>query len=60
MRLPSGIAWRLQVTGGHVELAESIYLGAGERRRSEQITISARLEGHGAQIKWALKRVPAA
>lgn len=57
LRLPSGSAWRFQATGGRLDLAESVYFGNGERRRSEQITIQATLEGQGAQLKWAFKRL---
>jgi uncharacterized heparinase superfamily protein len=60
MQLPSGVAWRLQVNGGHLDLTESVYAGeASERRRTEQVVVSGRLAGQGAQIKWALKRVAA-
>lgn len=59
LRLPSGVAWRFQAAGGTLELSESIYFGGGERRRTEQITVSARLDGQGAQLRWALKRVAA-
>jgi uncharacterized heparinase superfamily protein len=58
MRLKSGIAWRLQASGGQLKVTESVYLGcAGRRRRSEQVVISGQLAGQGAQIKWALRRL---
>lgn len=57
LRLPSGTAWRFQAAGGRIEIGESVYFGAGERRRAEQITVMAALESQGAQIKWALKRL---
>lgn len=59
LRLPSGSAWRFEVRGGTLDLSESLYTaGATGRRRTEQITITIPLEGEGAQIKWALKRLP--
>ena len=61
LRLPSGIAWRLQAAGGGLELAESVYLGKrGEMRRGEQIVIAGPLADDSTTIKWALKRVPKA
>lgn len=59
MRLPSGIAWRLQASN-RLELTESVYLGCEDRRRAEQVVISGRLHGHEARVKWAIKRIPAA
>ena len=53
-----GAAWRLQANAGKMEVTESVYLGGAEPRRTEQVAISGALEGDGAQIKWAVKRVP--
>ncbi len=60
MKLPSGAAWRLQASGGRLELGESIYLGGAERQRTNQITVAGTLAGDGALVKWALRRVPPA
>lgn len=56
LRLPSGIGWRLKVAGAVVNLAESVYLGAGGMRRSQQVILSGHAGGAGAAVKWALKR----
>ncbi|MBP2311325.1 heparinase II/III family protein [Azospirillum soli] len=62
LRLPSGAVWRLRVSGGTVELSESIYLGSGdEPRRTTQIAIAGQAgAGHGGSeaitVKWALRR----
>jgi uncharacterized heparinase superfamily protein len=57
LRLHSGKAWRLQASGGRIELAESVYLGRrGEMWRSSQVVVSGPLTGQGATLKWALKR----
>ena len=67
LRLPSGAVWRLRVSGGTVELSESIYLGTGdEPRRTTQIAIAGHTAigqagaGHGGSeaitVKWALRR----
>ncbi|HSE77627.1 MAG TPA: heparinase II/III family protein [Alphaproteobacteria bacterium] len=59
LKLPSGAAWRLQVAGGQLQIAESIYLGRrSEPRRSEQLIVHGGFDGaKGTAIKWALKRV---
>ncbi len=59
LKLPSGVAWRLQVAGGQLRLAESVYLGRrNEPRRSEQLVVHGVFDGaSGPSIKWALKRV---
>ena len=57
LRLPSGAAWRLQVNGGHIDVAESVYLGRrGEMYRAEQVVVAGQLTGRGATVKWAFKR----
>jgi uncharacterized heparinase superfamily protein len=56
LRLPSGIGWRLKVAGAVVNLAESVYLGAGGMRRSQQVILSGHAGGSGSAVKWALKR----
>jgi uncharacterized heparinase superfamily protein len=57
LRVQSGKAWRLQASGGRIELAESVYLGRrGEMWRSSQVVVSGPLTGQGATLKWALKR----
>ena len=59
LKLPSGVAWRLQVAGGQLRLAESVYLGRrNEPRRSEQLVVHGAFDGASEpSIKWALKRV---
>lgn len=57
LRLPSGIGFRLRAGGGHLSLGESVYLGqVGEMRRTQHVAITGKLEGAGAQVKWALRR----
>lgn len=59
VRQRSGTAWRFQATGGRVDLSESVYLGRKGRRRTEQIVVAGSLDGQGAQVKWALKKIGA-
>ena len=54
----AGQGWRLRASGGALEIAESVYLGAqGEPRRAEQIVLTGRLEDGRAAVKWRLGRV---
>ncbi len=56
LRLPGGIGFRLRSSGAEVSLAESVYLGGSEMRRTQQVVLSGELHGTGAEIKWALTR----
>src|ERR1700749_1775673 len=40
LRMPSGIVWRVRAAGGEMGLGESIYLGSGEARRTQQVVLS--------------------
>jgi uncharacterized heparinase superfamily protein len=56
IRLPSGLGWRLRAQGAVMNLAESIYLGRGERRKSQQVVLDGHVGTTGATVKWALRR----
>ncbi|HUJ99777.1 MAG TPA: heparinase II/III family protein [Stellaceae bacterium] len=56
LRLPGGIGWRLRAQGAVMSLAESIYLGAGELRKSQQVVLDGHVGSAGASVKWALRR----
>ena len=58
LRLPSGVGWRLRAQGAVMSLAESIYLGGGERRKSQQIMLDGHIATAGTTVKWALRREP--
>src|SRR5690606_27644877 len=56
LRLPSGGGWRLRADGAALTLEESIYVGGGDARRSEQVVLN--IFPDGAQIvKWAITKV---
>ncbi len=60
LRLASGAGFRLDVAGGQLALAESIYLGErGPLRRSEQLVVESNLAGEQASVKWSIKRIGA-
>ncbi len=58
LRLPSGAAWRLRAAGAEMSLGESVYLGSGEARKTQQVVLSGAVEPAGATIRWALRREP--
>ena len=58
LRLPSGMFWRLRAAGAEMSLGESVYLGSGEARRTQQVVLSGTVGAGGAAIRWALRREP--
>ena len=58
LRLPSGAVWRLRASGAEMSLGESIYLGTGELRKTQQIVLSGTTGPSGATVRWALRREP--
>ena len=58
LRLASGAVWRLRASGAEMSLGESIYLGTGELRKTQQIVLSGTTGPSGATVRWALRREP--
>jgi uncharacterized heparinase superfamily protein len=56
MKLRSGGGWILRADGAQLTLDESIYLGSGELRKTEQVVLTGR-EGGPQQVKWAIHKV---
>jgi uncharacterized heparinase superfamily protein len=56
LRLPSGLGWRMRAQGAVMSLAESVYLGGGEMRKSQQLVLDGHVGSSGALVKWALRR----
>ena len=56
LRLPSGAGWRLRAQGAVMSLAESVYLGGGDLRKSQQVLLDGHVGSAGATVKWALRR----
>src|SRR5215472_4653247 len=57
-RLPSGVSWRLRAAGAEMSLGESVYLGSGEARKTQQVVLSGTVGSEGAAVRWALRREP--
>jgi uncharacterized heparinase superfamily protein len=60
LRLPSGMLWRLRAAGAEMSLGESVYLGSGEARKTQQVVLSGTVGVEGAAVRWALRRDPRA
>ncbi len=39
-----------------MSLAESVYLGGGDVRKSQQVVLDGHVGSGGATVKWALRR----
>jgi uncharacterized heparinase superfamily protein len=60
LRLPSGAAWRLRAAGAEISLGESVYLGAGEAKKTQQVVLGGTTGPDGAVVRWAIRREPKA
>jgi uncharacterized heparinase superfamily protein len=58
LRLPSGMFWRLRAAGAEMSLGESVYLGSGEARKTQQVVLSGTVGAEGAAVRWALRHEP--
>lgn len=56
LKTPSGVFWRLKAVGAVMNLAESVYLGDGIVRKTQQVVLDGHAGSTGAAVKWALKR----
>ncbi len=58
LRLPSGAIWRLRAAGAEISIGESVYLGSGEARKTQQVVLSGTVAPGGTGVRWALRREP--
>lgn len=57
LRLQGGAGWRFYISGGKLELDNSIYLGQGARPvKTKQLVIKTAMTKEVLQLKWALQR----
>lgn len=58
LRLPNGIGWRFQQSGGRLALEESIYAGDSDAlpRKTQQLALHFSMAGEQLSLKWALRR----
>ena len=58
LKLPGGEGWRFRA-GGALEVEESVYLGASQVRRSEQLVVNGTLNDSTAEIAWVFEQIVA-
>jgi uncharacterized heparinase superfamily protein len=58
LRLPGGAVWRLRAAGAELSLGESVYLGSGEPRKTQQVVLSGTTGLEGTVVRWAIRREP--
>ena len=58
LKLPNGEGWRFR-HGGPVAIEESIYVGQGGTRRSEQIVTSGEVRADPVEIAWSFEHIGA-
>jgi uncharacterized heparinase superfamily protein len=56
LRLPSGTGFRLRAQGALMSLSESVYLGSGDIRKTQQIVLAGHVGTQGATVRWAIRR----
>jgi uncharacterized heparinase superfamily protein len=56
LRVPSGAGWRLKAQGAVLSLGESVYLGQGDMRKTQQIILDGHVGSSGATVRWAIRR----
>jgi uncharacterized heparinase superfamily protein len=57
LRTSSGTGWVLRAEGAKLGLEESIYAGAAEPRRSEQVVLSGTPQDGPCLVKWAISKL---
>lgn len=58
LKLPSGEGWRFRC-GGPLEIEESVYLGGGTLRRTEQLVIAGHVRDEEVECAWLLEQLGA-
>lgn len=57
IRLKSGRGWRFRVAGAELKLEESVYLGDGTPRRSQQLVLAGLLDEGDVTVQWAFGQI---
>jgi len=59
LKLPGGEGWRFRAGGGQLDVEESVYLGAGAVRRTEQLVVNGTIKDSPAEIAWVFEQIVA-
>ncbi len=57
LKLPNGEGWRFRSSGGEVTIEESVYLGAEQVRKCEQLVISGAVKNEAVEIGWIFEQI---
>ncbi|WP_417520050.1 heparinase II/III family protein [Minwuia sp.] len=60
LRLKTGRGWRFRVAGAVPELEESVYLGDGQPRKTQQIALHGSLGNEALAVHWAFGLIESA
>ncbi|MEI9993678.1 MAG: heparinase II/III family protein [Rhizomicrobium sp.] len=58
LKLPNGDGWRFR-SGGQVSIEESVYLGADQVRRTEQIVLTGSVKEQPVEVAWVFEQIGA-
>jgi uncharacterized heparinase superfamily protein len=56
LKLPNGEGWRFR-SGGHINVEESVYLGNGQVRRTEQIVLAGSIKDQPVEVAWVFEQI---
>ncbi len=59
LKLANGEGWRFRAAGAAVTLEESVYLGSGTVRRTEQIVLSGTVKDAQVEVGWLFEQIGA-
>jgi small-conductance mechanosensitive channel len=59
LKLPTGEGWRFRCGGGSLSVEESVYLGGGVLRRTEQLVVAGHIRDEDVECAWLLEQVGA-
>ena len=59
LKLPSGEGWRFRCGGGNLAIEESIYLGSGRVRRTEQLVVTGTVRDDVVECAWVFENMAA-
>jgi uncharacterized heparinase superfamily protein len=57
LKLPNGEGWRFRCGGGDAAIEESVYLGAAQVRKCEQLVISGIVKNDPVEIGWIFEQI---
>jgi uncharacterized heparinase superfamily protein len=58
LKLPNGEGWRFR-HGGSAQIEESVYVGQGSTRRSEQLVLGGEVKNQPVEVTWAFEQIGA-